>query len=304
MTTTPHKLATIANNHGIVGLGPYGSATARRAAVLTAADVGKVAQQTDTDPATYWIVLKVVGGVGTWSRVDTGAEATGTPLTIITSVPVYNWLRADLGVTIGTGVSAWADQSANAQSYTQGTGANQPTRNASDATLGNQATITGDGVNDQLNNAAAVVPASFWLCLVVKQISWTINCRICESLSGTSKANIYQGSGTPGLQFREDALQTTANNGATIGAWKRVTAQESNATTDGILIGSTFVGGSALGRTATSNQYTLFGAWAGSLTANVAIAEMILTNGIPNSTEKTNIDAYLLARYGLASLFT
>lgn len=36
------------------------------------------------------------------------------------------WLRADMGISIGTGVSAWADQSGAGNSVTQGTGANQP----------------------------------------------------------------------------------------------------------------------------------------------------------------------------------
>lgn len=35
-------------------------------------------------------------------------------------------LRADMGITIGTGVSAWADQSGNGFDFSQGTGANQP----------------------------------------------------------------------------------------------------------------------------------------------------------------------------------
>jgi hypothetical protein len=36
------------------------------------------------------------------------------------------WLRADLGITIGTGVSAWADQSGNGNNFTQATGSAQP----------------------------------------------------------------------------------------------------------------------------------------------------------------------------------
>lgn len=37
------------------------------------------------------------------------------------------WLRADLGLTMGTGVSAWADQSGNGRNYSQATGSRQPT---------------------------------------------------------------------------------------------------------------------------------------------------------------------------------
>jgi hypothetical protein len=125
MTTTPHKLATIANNHGVVGLGPYTTAALRRAAVLTSADVGKIAQQTDTDPSTYWIVLKVASGVGTWSRVDTGAEVTAfggdfAALAATFSLTVRGFWRGDLGVTgtQGTGKAAWANQSGSSSGMT------------------------------------------------------------------------------------------------------------------------------------------------------------------------------------------
>jgi hypothetical protein len=62
------------------------------------------------------------------------------------------WYRADLGVTIGTGVSQWNDQSglgdAN-RNLTQGTGSAQPTLNASDAAYNNQATLSFLGASAQ-----------------------------------------------------------------------------------------------------------------------------------------------------------
>jgi hypothetical protein len=55
------------------------------------------------------------------------------------------WLRADLGTSISTGVSAWADQSgvgdAN-RNYEQSTGSAQPTLNAHDAAYNGQATLS------------------------------------------------------------------------------------------------------------------------------------------------------------------
>jgi hypothetical protein len=42
------------------------------------------------------------------------------------SAGLLQWLRADVGTTIATGVSVWADQSAAGRTATQGTGANQP----------------------------------------------------------------------------------------------------------------------------------------------------------------------------------
>jgi hypothetical protein len=54
-----------------------------------------------------------------------GGGPSATPLTIFGS-SVELWLRADLGVTIGTGVSAWADQSGKGRHCTQAAGSQQP----------------------------------------------------------------------------------------------------------------------------------------------------------------------------------
>jgi hypothetical protein len=63
------------------------------------------------------------------------------------------WYRADLGITIGTGVSAWADQSGTGdanKNVTQGTAANQPTFNASDGAYNSKPTLSFDDTNDVL----------------------------------------------------------------------------------------------------------------------------------------------------------
>jgi len=52
-----------------------------------------------------------------------GSSPTFSPLDI---VGASLWLRADLGITISTGVSAWADQSSAGNIFVQGTAGNQP----------------------------------------------------------------------------------------------------------------------------------------------------------------------------------
>ena len=49
----------------------------------------------------------------------------------VQSATLQLWLDARVGITIATGVSSWADQSGNGNTFTQGTGANQPAFNAS-----------------------------------------------------------------------------------------------------------------------------------------------------------------------------
>lgn len=76
-----------------------------------------------------------------------GAEAGSA--SVITPKSIFGnslelWLRADMGITIGTGVSAWADRSAKNdanRNVTQATDANQPTLNASDADFGGKPSV-------------------------------------------------------------------------------------------------------------------------------------------------------------------
>jgi hypothetical protein len=64
------------------------------------------------------------------------------------------WLRADLGITIATGVSVWADQSGNSNNATQGTTGDQPAYNASDPAYNGQPTVQFNGSPDYMQMAA------------------------------------------------------------------------------------------------------------------------------------------------------
>lgn len=55
------------------------------------------------------------------------------------------WLRADLGVTLSSGVAAWADQSGNGRHFSQGTPSLRLGHSASDAAFNNRAVVTGTG---------------------------------------------------------------------------------------------------------------------------------------------------------------
>ena len=64
------------------------------------------------------------------------------------------WLRADLGIpgaTNGAKFSTWNDQSPSAYVYSQATGTNQYTWNASDSLLGGMPSVTGAGLGQMLS---------------------------------------------------------------------------------------------------------------------------------------------------------
>jgi len=83
------------------------------------------------------------------------------------------WLDSTRGVTHSAGaVSQWDDVSGNAISFSQGTGANQPTRTADDI-VGNTS-ISFDGTNDSLGSSttlASLVSASEFTAFFVYQAS-------------------------------------------------------------------------------------------------------------------------------------
>lgn len=82
------------------------------------------------------------------------------------------WLRSDLGITIGTGVSTWADQSGNGNNVTQATGSRQPAYTTSSAVFNNRPCLRGDGVDDVLSNTGNVWPTtSLTLFAVLASVS-------------------------------------------------------------------------------------------------------------------------------------
>ncbi len=290
--------------HGIIsGLGPYINATQRRAEVLTIAKYGRVAVQ--SSDGSLWIVIQSVAAPGTyvWKSIDNGTieEVAGTPMTIITSVPVRLWLRADLGVTVATGVSHWVSQEGNSYDFAQATAGAQPARTATDSSLNNQTSITADGVDDSLQHGSMPMALTYWRCSVMKLNTWTLNRFLLSEPGGFGKglalANV-----SPHV-FLSDAGSFYDNPApSALGAWKCYEEQQSNANTDYLTIGSSNVTGSTLGRNVATNGLSI-ASNAGASNAAASYAEIIITDGIPTPAEKTAIRSMLVARY-FASLFT
>ena len=67
---------------------------------------------------------------------------------------LYTWFRADKGVTIGTGVSLWADQSASLKDVTQVTGTAQPVYNTTSNLINFNPDLNFDGSTDVLSNSS------------------------------------------------------------------------------------------------------------------------------------------------------
>lgn len=90
-------------------------------------------------------------GIGLMLRGARGGGGAFSPISLNPEL----WLRSDLGITIGTGVSQWADQSGNGNHATQATSGAQPAYSASDAQMGGFPSVSMDGTDDFLAGSIA-----------------------------------------------------------------------------------------------------------------------------------------------------
>ena len=232
-----------------------------------------------------------------------GSKSGVTPLTIIKSVPVLQWIRADRGITIGTGVSAWADQSGNNNNFSQATGSFQPAYNAADATLSNLATVTGDGVNDLLNDTMSLNPAQeIFMSGIVKVITWATSKAVWGSNGVPEGMELaaYTGFSNPQLG-QYNGVIANPTGGLPLSTWGRAEQVQSTTASytklNSFLVNSTLNTGSNV---VTGTQ--LFGT-TGAAWMNAGIAERVVTRGVPTPAEKAALDAYYVARYGLEIVY-
>lgn len=222
-----------------------------------------------------------------------------TPLTIL-GANLLQWCRADLGVTIATGVSQWDDLSGNGRHYTQGTGSAQPAWGATSGPNGTPA-ITGDGVDDNLRalDLDRPVPGTSptWMWIVLKQVTWTNTRRIYSNGNSSSTLCLVQTSPSPGLATYNAASSVTLPDLA-VGVWGTVTTYFSNSPADYIQINDgTPATGVALGNNGPGTSFTLFSG-NNTLYGNVSIAEFVVADVLPSADQLTSLAAYRLARYG------
>ncbi len=228
---------------------------------------------------------------------SSGPAPPTTPLTIISSVSVLQWVRSDLGVTVVTGVSAWLDQTSNHRDFSQGTGANQPTYSASDATLNSQPTLTFDGSNDALASTSFAQADPVWIWMIVKQVTWGANRRIWCANQASNTPTIFMSGVTPNVAENASAT-ANANSAGTLGSWFRTETLFSSSTSDYIKIGPTTVTGASAGATTIATGVLLGGAFSAGVNGNIALAEYVLCAGKPSGAELTALDAYVVGRYG------
>ena len=139
------------------------------------------------------------------------------------------WVRADLGVTIATGVSQWNDQSGwgdSNQKLVQATGANQPAFSASVAALGNKPSLNFNGTSHFMTSAstwATPQPQPFTAFAVAQLAAGGGFGFVMDSYPGSHQTSIQQNGGVwqiyAGNAVVNDAAGANPLNPCAIGAF-------------------------------------------------------------------------------------
>lgn len=218
------------------------------------------------------------------------------PLTIVSSVSPFFFLSADVGITIATGVSAWADQSGNGNNANQGSGAAQPALITADSDFGGRNSVSGDGSNDSLVmtwNPPAPGTTNVWFFAVLLQKTWTAGEWVMAG--GNTILSFAQSGSTPQMRML-NGMTPAANGGAPIGTGVRLEALFSNSTSDYMRLASTTTTGTNAGNSDAPAFY-LFSRNAAGF-SDVKIACVGAWNGKPTPTELTDLTNWVTNYYG------
>lgn len=223
------------------------------------------------------------------------------PLRIIDSKSSIFFVSADVGITIGTGVSAWADQSGNSNSFSQATGGSQPAFIANDADFGGRNSVynTSGGSLFLVNSWVPPLPGSTnqWYFIVFRQVSWTSADYIFSSNTAASTISLAQSGSTPSLAMANTSF-VNSNSGAAIAASVRGEVFFNNSTAGYLKLGSTKVtGGNAGNNNAGSTGLRLFTRNGGTQSSDVKVACFGCWSGEPTAGEKVALDMWVQRYY-------
>ena len=133
--------------------------------------------------------------------------------------------------------------------------------------------------------------------MVVKSITWTNLDRIVGD-DGASRHIVYQEGITPQIAQFVTAAQNN-NSGLAVGTWGAVQAYFSASTADFVAINDAApVTGASSGDGAGSGSRTIGGDGTAGRFGNIAIAELVYANALPNAGQLAAMAAYRRARYG------
>lgn len=227
---------------------------------------------------------------------DSAGPVDPNPKNIVTSLTNQLWLRADLGITVATGASDWADQSGFGRNMAQAVGTAQPAVTTS-AAFNNQAVLVFDGLNDIMTTAfpfpaAGTTPCFIWYFM--SQQSW-VNGRNLSAGATPASHHLFQNTPSPNVSQYNGAI--TNNTLWALNSIARIENYFSHSAADFLKVAATATNsGVSAGNTAPATQFSVGGT--GASFGACTIAEVAIWFGLPTVAERNALDAYALARYG------
>ena len=204
---------------------------------------------------------------------------------------VAHWYKADRGVTLNsTTVSQWNDQVGTAH-VSQGTGANQPTFNATDAGYANQPTVQSTATSQFLVSGALTTNQAFTLW-VIGQFATASAAAVALSASDNSGALLLR-SGSKGTITAGSTLQDPVDITSKCAIMATFNGASSFVGVNDWLTGGT----SGAAGAHNGSKIAMFAYTGGDFGSTGKIAELIVQAGTPTSQEKTDMAAYVSQQY-------
>lgn len=208
-------------------------------------------------------------------------------------------LNGDLGITIATGVSAWADQSGNSRNFTQGTGANQPTYTASDSSYNNHGSLSFDGTNDSMVSPSFAL-STFTLFMVARAATGNV------LMGATGQIQYMNGSTGFSVHYQRGATYVAANASVnwSVSATPRTFVYSQGGTfattalrVNGSAVTLTNVGSTSTGPSSGSAALYLMDNSVGSSRTQGTVARVLLYDSVLSAGDLANVEAYLNGLY-------
>ncbi len=230
-----------------------------------------------------------------------GGGGASTPATIL-GANLIQWVRADQGRTIVTGVSQWDDLSGHAAHFTQASTVSQPAYNATGGP-NSQPCITWDTADDYMDSVLALpapgtTPTFRWA--ITRFTTWANFGVLYGAYLGGFGAMMNPNSGTNIQQV--NAGLANAVDGIATGSWFRheqLWRNAAGASGDWNKLRATRVNTENAGNTAMpgGNVMTI-GKTQSGVACGVSVCEFLHANVVPTTQQLIDLDAYCTARYG------
>lgn len=205
------------------------------------------------------------------------------------------WYRSDKGITIGTGVSSWADLSGNGHNATQGTPANQPTYN----TTGGGGTGTFPYVSCATSGGAiSLATSAFTLTQpneVFLEAKWTSEANFRYIFDGAAVGNTIAILDNAAVNSFAIDAGTLLSGTVTPSGWQTWDAVFNGASSSLTVAGSLIASGAA--GAGPASGIILFNAQSLVVSPIAGLAEVIVTNAL-TAGQRGQVLNYLHSRYG------